>query len=307
MVLQHLFPAFILIVVGAVLKRARLTDAAFLATTDRLIYFVFFPVMLFWKIGAANRQLAAEALNLYLAAACAVALIYVISTLFIRFLHVPAFQAGAFSQSCYRFNTYVGLAVILSVLGENGIALFGILIAVLIPMINILSVATLIWFSGRPQNWRFRLRTTAFSILTNPLVIGCAAGLIYAQWINTFPPLLENTFRLGAAVTLPLALLSIGGSLTPQTLKRHFNLAFAGTVFKLVLLPLIGAAWMRIFGVTDIYRSVGLIFFALPTSTAIYVLSSQLGSDTEFASASIVLSTALSFFSLSCVLWILHA
>lgn len=307
MIVQHLFPAFVLIIMGAVLKRARFTNAAFLATTDRLNYFIFFPCLLFWKIGAADRHLAAKAANLYLAAVCAVALIYVLSTLFIWIFRVKAFQAGAFSQCCYRFNSYVGITIVLSVLGENGVALFGILIAVLIPMINILSVATLIWFSGRQENWRLRLRTTVISILTNPLVIGCAAGLLYAHWINKFPVFIENTLRLGVAVTLPLALLSIGGSLTLQTLRRHFRLALAGSFFKLMLLPVIGAALMRYFGVVEMFRTVGLVYFALPTSSAIYVLSSQLGSDTEFASASIVLSTVLSFFSLSGVLWILHA
>ena len=45
-----------------------------------------------------------------------------------------------------------------------------------------------------------------------------------------------------------------------------------------------------------------MLFFTLPASPATIVLSSQLNSDTEFASAAIVLSTLLSFFSLSVVL-----
>jgi uncharacterized membrane protein YvlD (DUF360 family) len=45
-----------------------------------------------------------------------------------------------------------------------------------------------------------------------------------------------------------------------------------------------------------------LIFFTLPASTAIYVLSAQLNSDTELASAAILVSTVLSFISLSVVL-----
>jgi predicted permease len=45
-----------------------------------------------------------------------------------------------------------------------------------------------------------------------------------------------------------------------------------------------------------------MIFFTLPASTAIYVLSSQLNSDTELASSSIVISTLLSFFPLSVAL-----
>jgi len=307
MVLQHIFPVFALILLGVVLKQRGVTSAAFLATMDRLIYFIFFPVLLFWKIGTADQRFAAEAVPLYLAAACAVMVTYLLSSIYIRIAEVPAFQAGAFSQSCYRFNTYVGMAVILSVLGEKGVAQFGILIGVVIPLINVLAVGTLIWFSGQPAHWRARLRLTVRSIGTNPLVIGCAAGLIYARWVNALPLFIENTFKLGTSVTLPLALLSIGGSLSLHTLKSHLRLALAGVGFKLILLPVLGYGFMRLFGITGNDWAVGLIFFALPTSTAIYVLSSQLGSDTEYASAAVALSTGLSFFSLSIVLWLLHA
>ena len=306
MIIQHLFPIFALILLGVMLKRLRMTGADYLATTDRLVYYVFFPVLLFWKIGGANQTLTPGAMRFYLAVILAVIVIYALSTLYIRLRPVTDFQAGTFSQSCYRFNTYVGMAVILSVMGESGVAQFGILIGLVIPLINILAVTTLIWFSGRPAGWRQRLRATVRSILTNPLVLGCAAGLIYARWINTFPRFIDNTLALAAALTLPLALFSVGGSLTPSTLTRHFRLALAGSIFKLVLLPATGYGVMRLLGVADSYFFMGMLFFALPTSTAIYVLSSQLGSDTQLASAAILLSTALSFASLSLVLWWMH-
>ena len=307
MIIQHLFPVFALIFLGAALKQLRMTDAAFLATTDRLVYYIFFPVLLFWKIGGAAHTFEPAAVRFYLAVVIAVAAVYVLSALYIRLLKVPDFQAGAFSQSCYRFNTYVGMAIILSVMGEAGVAQFGILIGVVIPIINVLAVATLIWFSRQPGNWRRRLRMTTLSILTNPLVLGCAAGLLYARWINLFPRFIDNTLSLGASLTLPLALISVGGSLTPRNLARHFRLASTGAVFKLVLLPVAGYGAMHLLGVTGGFMTMGMLFFALPTSTAIYVLSSQLGSDTEFASAAIMLSTGLSFFSLSAVLWWMHA
>jgi predicted permease len=45
-----------------------------------------------------------------------------------------------------------------------------------------------------------------------------------------------------------------------------------------------------------------MVLFTLPTSTAMYVLSSQLNSDTDLASANIFLTTILSFLSLSLIL-----
>ena len=55
-------------------------------------------------------------------------------------------------------------------------------------------------------------------------------------------------------------------------------------------------------GVTGVPFKVGMIFFCLPTSTAIYVLSAQMNSDVELASVAIMLSTLLSFASLSAAL-----
>jgi len=47
---------------------------------------------------------------------------------------------------------------------------------------------------------------------------------------------------------------------------------------------------------------VGMIFLALPISMAIYILSSQLGSDTKLVSGAIMIPAILSFFPLSAAL-----
>jgi len=103
-------------------------------------------------------------------------------------------------------------------------------------------------------------------------------------------------------VTLPLALLSIGGTLTLKNLKACLGHAFLGSTIKLLVLPIIGWFCLKAFDASPLSFQVGMIFFVLPTSPAIIVLSSQLNSDTEFASAAIFLSTLLSFFSMSAVI-----
>lgn len=307
MVLQHLFPVFSLILLGILLKHYELTNQRFLATADRLIYYIFFPALLFWKIGGARIDITPQLLRFYMAVAGAVITVYLASILLIFMFKVPGYQAGAFSQSCYRFNTYIGVAVILNLFGTQGVARFGVLIGVMIPMINLLAVSTLIWFSEQPGNWRRRIGITVKALISNPLILACLSGLLYARFARTFPPFIDNTLSLGASVSLPLALLSIGGSLTLGTLKMHLSLAAIGNALKLLVLPVLGCLLMRVLGVDQAFIPIGAIFFALPTSTSIYVLSAQLSSDTEYASAAIVLSTALSFISLSFVLWWLNA
>ncbi|MBU1712655.1 MAG: hypothetical protein KKD47_06070 [Proteobacteria bacterium] len=58
----------------------------------------------------------------------------------------------------------------------------------------------------------------------------------------------------------------------------------------------------RIFSVTGVPLGVGMIFFALPTSTAIYALSSRFGSYTKLASAAIMIfNHFVLFLSLGCL------
>jgi predicted permease len=301
MILDNLFPVFALIGLGALLKRIHLTGENFLRSSDRLVYFIFFPIMLFWKIGA-SPHLDNSVIDLITAAICAVATVYLISAICLKLFKVSTFAAGTFSQSCYRFNTYVGMAVIMNALGEAGVLRFGILIGFIIPIINVLAVSTLIWYSGQAFDTRRRLRITLRALISNPLIIGCLAGMVYGRLVGRFPVFLDNTFRLAAWVALPMALVSIGGTLTLKNLRRHLPRAFLGSSIKLLVLPLTGFFFLKAFDASPLSLKVGMLFFTLPASPAIMVLSSQLNSDTELASASIVLSTLLSFLSMSAVL-----
>ncbi len=301
MILNNLFPVFALIGLGALLKHIHLTGEPFLKASDRLVYFIFFPLMLFWKIGA-SPAVDNSAIDLIAAAMCAVATVYLISAVGLKLFRVSTFTAGSFSQSCYRFNTYVGMAVIMNAMGEAGVSRFGILIGFIIPIINVLAVSTLIWYSGQTIDMRERLRITLRALVSNPLILGCLAGMAYSRIVGQFPVFLDNTFRLAAMVALPLAVLSIGGTLTIRNLTVHLGHACLGSAIKLLILPLVGWFFLKALDASPLSFQVGMLFFALPTSPAIIVLSSQLNSDTEFASASIVLSTLMSFLSMSVVL-----
>ena len=299
-VLNGLFPVFALLFLGGFLKKFRLTNDTFLKTSDRLVYFIFFPAMLFWKIGGAR---AGDGIDwpFCMAALTAVGIIYVISAVYIR-LAVPEFEAGSFSQSCYRFNTYIGMAIILNALGEEGVRHFGIMVGFAIPFINVLAVSTLIWYSGKRFSARERIRMTGLALVSNPLILACIAGIAYARFGGAFPVFIDNALRLATSVTLPLALISIGGALTFETLRGHLKLSLVAAFIKLLIFPVVGYICLNYFGVSGTPFKVGMVFFTLPTSTSIYVLSSQLNSSTDLASATIVLSTLLSFVSLSTVL-----
>ncbi len=300
-ILNALFPIFSLLFLGGILRRLELTDHHFLKAADRLVYYIFFPLMLFWKIGSAPMGAGSQWLFVGITM-LAVGIMFLISTLIIRLLPVASFLAGSFSQSCYRSNTYIGVAVILNSLGVEGIAYFGVLIALVIPLVNVCAVSLLIWYSGVEASGREKARIVTRALVANPLIVGCVLGIVYARLVGEFPQFINNSLQLMSMVTLPLALISIGGGLSFTGVYRHLPLSLLAAVCKLGLLPLIGYLLYRLFQVDGVPFQTGMIFFCLPTSTAIYVLSSQLNSDTELASAAIVVSTLLSFGALSVAL-----
>jgi len=302
-VLNSIFPIFALLLLGSVLKHYNITNETFLKTSDKLVYFIFFPVMLFWKIGSSTSDNGAS-VNLCAASILTVLIVYLLSLAAIRLFNISSFQAGTFSQACYRFNTYIGMAIVMNTLGESGIRSFGILIGFAIPIINVLAVSTLIWHSGKKgsigQNTKYLLK----ALISNPLILGCMAGLFFSKFQFSFPVFIDNTFTLMTAVTMPLALISIGGSLTITGLKLNTKVSFIASLLKGLILPAIGFFLLKAFSVNGIPFKAGMIFFTLPTSTAIYVLSAQLNSDTQLASAIIMLSTILSIVSMSVALYI---
>ncbi len=300
-VLDSLFPIFTLLLLGWFLKRQKITDTLFLNTADRLIYYIFFPILLFWKIGGTSFENGID-WSFCTASLSTLLVMFVLSTVVIKLFGIADFKAGSFSQSCYRFNTYIGFAIILNSLGEEGVKYFGVMIGFAIPLINVFAVSLLVWFSGQKVNYSKRLSLAARAMVSNPHILGCLAGILYSRAVGNFPLFIDNSLRLVSMVTLPLALISIGGSLTFAGVKGNLNISLLASMLKLIILPAIGWSFFYFFNVTGIAFKVGIIFFTLPASPAIYVLSSQMNSDTKLASSTIVISTIFSIFSLSVAL-----
>jgi malonate transporter len=297
-IINGVLPVFAVIALGKLLRCASLVDAQFLRIADRLVYFIFFPALLFIKIStpADGGQLS---WRLIAAVLGTVFLAFTGSIAYAKLTGVDRYEVGSFSQLCFRFSTYVGMALVMTALGEKGAKLFALIIGPVIPFINVLSVGALIWFSGQSQPLPRMLLIFFKELILNPLIIACALGIAYSRTMPPLPRFLENTLGLMASLALPLSLVSVGASLTLRGLRGHLRLAFMGSLFKLLFLPAVGYCMLRCLDLEKTSFAVAMIYFALPTSPAIYILSSQLNSDVDLAAAGIALSVLLSMISLS--------
>ena len=300
-ILNSVVPIFAVIALGNLLRRFQVIDDTFIAVSDRLIYYIFFPALLFWKIGKPAAGATIET-RLIFAVLCAVLIVFVMSLIYVKLVGMPDYAVGSFAQGSFRFSTYIGMAVMLADLGEDGLRQFGVLIGFVIPFINVLAVTILIWFSGESYAWPRKAAMLVKATLLNPFIAACMLGILYSKLNTPFPVFVDNALGLVSLAALPLALVSIGGSLTLTKLQGHLKYASAAAMFKLVILPVVGYFCLQLFGVSGMPFKIAMIFFALPTSPASYILSAQLNSDVDLATAAIVVSTLLSIGSLSATL-----
>jgi predicted permease len=304
LVLNSLLPLFVLIALGVFLRRTSLVGESFFKTSDRLVYYVFFPALLFLKISRPTPTFVVHWTWLAVLLAMMV-LVAGASLVAAHLLGLSRRQVGAFSQTTYRFNTYLGMAVVLSLMGETGVKYLGLLISAAIPLANLMAVSGLIWCQGAEARWRARLGHLIRELVVNPLIIACLAGLVYGSLGWGLPVFVDRTLDLLGNLSLPLALLSIGAALRFAPLRRNQAPALAAVALKQVALPGLGLAGLWLAGATGDFWRVAVIWLCLPTSTLAYVLAAQLDGDADLTAAVVVVSHLFAVVTLSAaVIWV---
>lgn len=287
-----ILPIFALILLGSLLKRVSGVSEEGWRGLERLIYFVFFPALLFHSLARAAIDFAAALpmlLTGLMVTLAGMGLGYLSKFLF---RDPPKVFASAF-QCSFRFNSYVGLALAGALHGQAGIAAIGLLMGFLVPLANVASVAVLARHGE--SHW---LR----EILGNPLIIATAGGVAFALLGWSLPDLLSHTLGLLAQASLPIGLVAVGAGLRLDSLSHARGHLWYGVAVKLLALPAL-AWWLGgLLGLDAAHFEIVLMFAALPMSTVAYVLAVRMGGDGRITATQVAVTTLLSMVSLP--LWL---
>ena len=305
-ILTIVLPVFVVIALGYGLKRWQLIDNAFLYQTNRLVYYVCLPLLLFHNIGKAD-FLANFNGTLVLGSAAVIAGGFALSYGYARWRRYPAATIGAFSQGSFRGNlAYVGLAIVFNAYGDAGLTRAGILMGFLVPVLNFFAILALLL----PQSGENEDRARGFwfkQLACNPLILASFAGILWSFAKLPMPTLLDRSLDIATGMTLPLALIAIGGGFSLERLKGDLLRAGFATGIKLVWLPLLAALLLDALGVTGIDLAIGVLFAGTPTATATYIMAHQMKSDAELAGSIVMMSTLASAFSYTVALFLLRS
>ncbi|WCR45281.1 AEC family transporter [Stutzerimonas stutzeri] len=295
-------PVFAMLFLGVALNRLGWIDAAFVHTASALVFRGTMPTLLFISIIKADLNAALQpALLLYFVGATIVTFGLAWSW---ALWCCPAADRGVYVQGAFRGNNgIVGLALASSLYGDYGLSLGGVLAGVVILVYNSLSAVVLAIYS---PGGRVGARDILLSILRNPLIIGVLAAVPFAYWQVALPGWLMTSGQYFAQMTLPLALICIGATLTLDVLRQSSGSALSSSLMKMVWLPAVATLGAWAFGFRGAELGILFLYFASPTAAASFVMARAVNSNHQLAAAIIVLTTLMAALSINLGLFLLR-
>ncbi len=306
-IVQAVFPVFLVIAIGAGARRYRFLGESFIDTANSLVYYLLLPVLLFHSIGTSNFREAFSA-PLVIGGYAATAATFLLAVLLSRRLGITPAEQGSFVQGTFRANlAYVGLPIVLNAVGGGGLRKAGILLGFMVPLLNGLSIVALVTPHGGGRDRGREAIRILKQIVTNPIIVSSFLGVAWSLLKLPLPGLVEKTLAILSSATLPLSLLCLGGSFSFERARSGFRLAAIASGMKVVLLTAMGLAVYRALGVSGDDLRVGAIMLGCPTAVVTYVMASQLKGDPDLSGTIVIVSTAVSAFTITGWLFVLKA
>lgn len=296
-----LFPVFALLMLGNLLRRTDFLNESFWSQAEKLTYYVLFPALLINKLGhaAINMETAGDLL--------VVIPLYLVAGTLVTFLIKPLLKTDnpgftSIYQANIRFNSYVGLAVVAILLPAEALAIAAIVLAIMIPIVNLLCILVFSLFTEQKKS----MTSVLLSTLKNPLIVGCLIGIFISVAGIQLPKIITQTLHHIGAMALPMGLLAVGAGLHFKVLKSSGIELIVTSIIKLGIMPVIAYALGKAWGMESLTLSVLLIIATLPTASSAYILAKQLGGDAKMMSALITGQTLIAFATIPLMLKLLN-
>jgi malonate transporter len=306
-VLTALLPVFLLIGLGAFLKRTLLPDGKSWEAFESLTYFVLFPALLIVTTATADlREIPATGVG----AALATAIILVSLALLIArpFLaRALALSGPAFTsvfQGSVRWNTYVALAIAGGLFGVTGLALASVAIVAMVPLLNFLCVLVLARYAADKTP---DLRTIVGQILRNPLIWSVLGGIAINLSGVPLPKVAVAFCEILGRGALALGLLAVGAGLDLDKVWRPHAAVILTVFLKLAVMPAIAIGLAVWIGLSGAPLMVVAIASSVPSAPGAYILARQMGGDAPLYARLLTLQTVVAFVTIPAVLAIVQS
>ena len=291
--INAVLPIFLLMAAGYAARCFHLLDRADVEKINRIVFRAFMPVMVFYNLYSSDLSSAMRG-SLLGYAVIGVFAEYLLSLGYALLFVKEHSRRGVVIQGLYRSNfVIIGLPIAESLVGGD-LGPVAMLLAVVIPIFNILAVITLAVFNGKKPG----LKEVVLDILKNPLIIGSVAGIAALLAGLRLPAPLEKVVSQMSGATSPVLLFLLGAFFQFKGMRSHMRELAAVCAGRLVVCPALFLGLAVAIG----FRGVELVsltgVFASSTAIASFTMAQQMDGDAELAGDIVVWTSALCSFTL---------
>lgn len=298
-------PVFLMMAVGLGLRKLGWIDDVFASKMNKFVFLVPLPVLLFrdlatvdfsqvWNPGFVLFCFAVTFLCIGIAAA-------------VSLLWRDKGIKGEFIQASYRSSAAIlGIALIQNIYGNAGMA--PLMIIGSVPLYNVMAVVVLAVYGPEKRGMgKGMWKATLKGIVTNPIIIGIAAGLAWSALRIPMPAVIEKTADSIGATATPLGLMAMGATFDIRKAFGKIKPAVVASVLKLVgftaaFLPLAVTLGFRREELVAI-----LIMLGSATTVSSFVMARNMGHEGTLSASVVMLTTMFSAFTLTGWLYILKS
>ena len=296
-------PIFLVMLIGCLLKYKNAINEAFYNGASRFVFLVATPALLFTDTAKVDINKTVDvSFVLY-------ALGAILAFVLILWILVPLFvkergRVGAIIHCGYRSNfAILGLPLLKNVLDSVGVAKAEIILALGVPLFNVIAVICLAYWSQSKGNYKKMEK----NILTNPLIIGALGGLMFSLFKIPIPKMVDKTIAYVGNTALGLGLIVLGASFDLKKFVSSVKTTTIAALIKTVISPLFGVVGAYLLGFRGSELVIMLVFMGSSTAVNSFVMAKEMGSDSDLTSGIVVCSTAFSMVTLFLGLYLLKS
>ena len=295
---EAIIPLFIFILIGLLVKWAKLLSPDELKHVNSMVFDVFLSITMFYNIYVSKINLGAQ-LNLVIFAIVAVLIVFSLTFVTVCMFVKDSKERGALIQAIYRTNFIIlGIPIVANIFGMEKVGITTLLVAIIVPSYNVLAVFLLETFRGG----KFSLKKIAVGILRNPLIEGALLATILRLVGIQLPSFILIPLNQIRTATTPIALIVLGASFTLTQNSRKIKELVVCVISRLFIVPGIVMPIAYYWGFRGVEFVSLMAIFTTPTAVSSFAMAQQMDSDAELAGNAVVYTSAFS--SLSMFMWL---
>jgi predicted permease len=300
-VVAALFPVFLLIVAGVLLRRYLISEDAHWVGMERLLYYVMFPALLAGTLMRADlsRVPVLKVGGTLLAAVLIMAaLCFALRPLLARTAGMDGPGFTSVFQGTTRWQTFVALPMAGNLFGDYGLALASVALVAMTPVLNVMCVSVLARYGSSGKS---DARAVFVALLRNPFIWSCVVGVALNPVSASIPQPVHAFIDALGRSSLALGLLIVGAGLNIAMLKPG-ALTIVTSFLKLAVMPAIAIGIALALGLKGAELLVVACCTSVPTASNSYLLARQMGGDAPLMAQIITVETVLAAISMPVII-----